>query len=138
LNVDSQPALHIGISAGLGVITLALGIVSPEQRLRRGFGAGAPSVAANCSSERAQKEAAEREGDESATDCGLRLLCTNVIRVSATNNGRPADGNRSSFYGLPNRRKLQAFENGLSENPNVSNATMAAHRNTLKEELLRR
>jgi hypothetical protein len=29
---------HIGIGAGLGVITLALGIVSPEQGLRRGFG----------------------------------------------------------------------------------------------------
>jgi hypothetical protein len=34
--------------------------------------------------------------------------------------------------------KLKAFENTLSENPNVSNATMAAHRNTLKEELSRR
>jgi hypothetical protein len=31
--------------------------------------------------------------------------------------------------------KLQAFENTLSENPSVSNA---AHRNTLREELLRR
>jgi hypothetical protein len=31
--------------------------------------------------------------------------------------------------------KLQAFENALSENPNASNA---AHRNTLREELLRR
>jgi len=31
--------------------------------------------------------------------------------------------------------KLQAFENTLSENPNISNA---AHRNRLKEELLRR
>jgi hypothetical protein len=34
--------------------------------------------------------------------------------------------------------KLQAFENTPSENPNVSNAAMAAHRNTLREELLRR
>jgi hypothetical protein len=33
--------------------------------------------------------------------------------------------------------KLQAFEQSLSENPNVSNAAIAAHRNTLKEELLR-
>jgi hypothetical protein len=34
--------------------------------------------------------------------------------------------------------KLQALENTLSENPNVSNAATAAHRNALKEELLRR
>jgi hypothetical protein len=33
--------------------------------------------------------------------------------------------------------KLQAFEQSLSENPNVSNAAIAAHLNTLKEELLR-
>jgi hypothetical protein len=34
--------------------------------------------------------------------------------------------------------KLRAFEDTLSENPNVSNAAMSAHRNTLKEDLLRR
>ena len=34
--------------------------------------------------------------------------------------------------------KLQAFENTFSENPNVSNAAIAAHHNALKEELLRR
>jgi hypothetical protein len=34
--------------------------------------------------------------------------------------------------------KLQALENTLSENPNVSNAAMSSHRNALKEELLRR
>jgi hypothetical protein len=66
-------------------------------------------------------------------------LCTNVIRVSATNNGRPADGKDQAFMVCRTEEaKLQAFANGLSENPNVSNATMAAHRNTLKEELLRR
>jgi hypothetical protein len=36
-------SLHIGICAGLGVITLALGIVSPEQLLLLGVGAGAAS-----------------------------------------------------------------------------------------------
>jgi hypothetical protein len=34
--------------------------------------------------------------------------------------------------------RLQAFENTLPGSPNVSNAAIAAHRNTLKEELLRR
>ena len=44
------------------------------------------------------------EGDWSATDRGLLLLCTNVIRLDATNNGRPQHGNGSGSYGLPNRR----------------------------------
>jgi hypothetical protein len=34
--------------------------------------------------------------------------------------------------------KLRAFEDSLLENPNVSSAAISAHRNTLKEELLRR
>jgi hypothetical protein len=34
--------------------------------------------------------------------------------------------------------KLQAFEESLSGNPNISAVAMATHRNTLKEELLRR
>jgi hypothetical protein len=34
--------------------------------------------------------------------------------------------------------KLQAFENTLSETPNVSNAAISVHRNRLREELLRR
>src|SRR6266498_5616079 len=45
-----------------------------------------------------------KERDGSATDRGILLLCTNVIRVAATNNGRSQYGNRSGFYGLPNRR----------------------------------
>jgi hypothetical protein len=43
LDVNGQPALRIGIGVGLGAITLALGIVSPEQLLLLGFGAGAAS-----------------------------------------------------------------------------------------------
>jgi len=34
--------------------------------------------------------------------------------------------------------KLQAFENTLSGNPNVSSAAMSVHRNRLREELSRR
>jgi hypothetical protein len=37
----------------------------------------------------------------------------------------------------PEQAKLQAFENSLSENPNVSNARISAERNALKQELLR-
>jgi hypothetical protein len=36
----------------------------------------------------------------------------------------------------PEHAKLQAFENTLSEHPNIGNAAISAHRNTLKEELL--
>jgi hypothetical protein len=41
LDINGQPALHIGIGATL--IALALGIVSPEQRLGLRLGAGAAS-----------------------------------------------------------------------------------------------
>ena len=43
------------------------------------------------------------EGDGSATDRRLLFLCTNLVRVAATNNGRPQYGDRSGFYGLQNR-----------------------------------
>jgi hypothetical protein len=65
-------------------------------------------------------------------------LCTNVIRVAATNNGRPQYGNQAFLVCKTEESKLQALENTLSENPNVSNAAMSSHRNALKEELLRR
>jgi hypothetical protein len=42
LQIDSQSALHIGVSVGVGAVAPALGIVGPELRLGRGFGAGAP------------------------------------------------------------------------------------------------
>ena len=35
----------------------------------------------------------------------LTTLCTNLIRVAATNDGRSQYGDRSGFYGLPNRGK---------------------------------
>jgi hypothetical protein len=37
----------------------------------------------------------------------------------------------------PEEAKLQAFEESRSENPNVGNAAIAAHRNRLKGELVR-
>src|SRR5262249_35333228 len=56
LNIDSQSALPVVVCAGLGAVALALGIVSPELRLRRGFGAGAPSQRGRC---RGQEQDAE-------------------------------------------------------------------------------
>jgi hypothetical protein len=37
LQIDSQSALHIGVSAGVGAVAPALSIVGPELRLPRGF-----------------------------------------------------------------------------------------------------
>jgi len=56
LNIDSQSALRVVVCAVLGAVTLALGIVSPELRLRRGFGAGAPGQRGSC---RGQEQDAE-------------------------------------------------------------------------------
>src|SRR6476646_11059356 len=43
------------------------------------------------------------EGDGPATDRRLLFLCAHIVRVAATNNGRPQYGYRSGFYGLQNR-----------------------------------
>src|SRR5262245_4103625 len=56
LHIDSQSALHVVVCAVLGAVALALGIVSPELRLRRGFGAGAPGQRGSC---RGQEQDAE-------------------------------------------------------------------------------
>src|SRR5207237_1088973 len=48
LKIDSQSASHVVICAGLRAVALARGIVSPERRLRRTFGAGAPGQRCSC------------------------------------------------------------------------------------------
>ena len=42
LQIDGQSALHVGIATRLDAIALALRVISPERRLRCGFGPGAP------------------------------------------------------------------------------------------------
>jgi hypothetical protein len=75
------------------------------------------------------------EGDWSTTHCGLLLLCTNGIQVAATDNGRRNAAIDQAFMVCqPEEAKLQS----LSKNPNVSNAAILAHRDTLKGELLQR
>jgi hypothetical protein len=96
------------------------------------------SLAASCASERAQKETTERE------EIGRQLTaaCYSCVRTSfASMRPTMVDRNMGIDQAFTVCRteesKLQAFEQSLSENPNVSNATIAAHHNTLKEELLR-
>jgi hypothetical protein len=52
------------------------------------------SAAGSCSIELAEKEADTKAMGRQLTD---------LVRVAATNNGRPQYGNRSGFYGLQNR-----------------------------------
>ena len=94
------------------------------------------SATAGCSSERAQKEAAERK------EMGRQLTAAyySCVRTVFTSQlPTMVDRNMAIDQALmvcqPEEAKLRAFENTLSENPN---AAMSAHRNTLKEELLRR
>jgi hypothetical protein len=67
----------------------------------------------------------------------------NLLSVSAYGRQRQShdkcsSNSRYSRHDVSPVAKLQAFENTLSENPNVTNAAIAAHRNELKEKLLRR
>ena len=72
-------------------------------RFARIFFISLVSAAGSCSGEQlAQKQ---KERHPSATGHGLRVLCTHLIRVAASNNDRSQYGNRSGFYGLPNRGK---------------------------------
>src|SRR5262245_27805722 len=96
------------------------------------------SLAASSASERVQKEATERE------EIGRQLTAAYYSRVRTSfASMRPTMVDRNMGIGQAfmvrrtEESKLQAFEQSLSENPNVSNAATAAHRNTLKEELLR-
>jgi hypothetical protein len=95
-------------------------------------------ASASCSSERAQKEEAERK------EMGRQLTAAyySCVRTSASQLPTMVDCNMAIDQAFmvcqTEESKLQAFENSLSGNPNVSNAAISAYRNTLKEELLRR
>ncbi len=96
------------------------------------------SLAASCSSERAQKEAAERkEIGRQLTAAYYSCVRTSFASMRPTMVDRNMGIDQAFMVCRTEESKLQAFEQSLSENPNVSNAAIAAHRNTLKEELLR-
>jgi len=104
--------------------------------LVRAFFIAFASVAASCSSEREQKEAVERK------EMGQQLTAAyySCVRKSfASQLPTMVDRNMAIDQAFKvcqtEESKLETFENTLSE---VSNAAISAHRNTLKEELLRR
>ena len=68
---------------------------------RFGFIIAFMSAEGSCSIELAEKEADTKAMGRQLTKA--YFLCAHVVRVAATNNGRPQYGNRSGFYGLQNR-----------------------------------
>jgi hypothetical protein len=96
-------------------------------------------VAASCSAERAQQELESKEIGRQLTaayySCVRR---TSFASMQPTMVDRNSGIDQAFMVCRTEESKLQAFEESLSGNPNVSAVAMAAHRNTLKEELLRR
>ena len=96
-------------------------------------------TAANCSSERAQREATEKkEMGDRLTTAYYSCVRTSFASMLPTMVDRNMGVDQAFTVCRTEETKLQAFEESLSANPNVSAVAMAAHRNTLKEELLRR
>jgi hypothetical protein len=96
------------------------------------------SLAASCASERAQKEATEREEiGRQLTAAYYSCVRTSFASMRPTMVDRNMGIDQAFMVCRAEESKLQAFEKSLSENPNVSSAAIAGHRNTLKEELLR-
>jgi hypothetical protein len=92
------------------------------------------SVAASCSAERAQKESERKEVSQQLTAAYYSCVRTAFGSQLPTMVDRNAAIDQAFMVCQPEEAKLQS----LSENPNVSNAATLAHRDMLKEELLRR
>ena len=63
------------------------------------------SAAESCSSEQIAQKQVERKDIRQQLASAYEFLCTHLIRVAASNNGRSQYGNRSGLYGLSNRGK---------------------------------
>ena len=96
-------------------------------------------AAASCASERAQKEEAEtKEAARQLTAAYYSCVRTSFASQLPTVVDRNGAIDQAFMVCRTEESKLQAFEESLSGNPNVSAVAMVAHRNTLKGELLRR
>jgi hypothetical protein len=93
---------------------------------------------ASCSAERAQQESERKEIGRQLTAAYYSCVRTSFGSMLPTMVDRNMGLDQAFMVCRTEESKLQAFEQSLSGNPNVSAAAMAAHRNTLKEELLRR
>ena len=98
-------------------------------RFARIFFISLVSAAGSCSGEQLAQKQVENKRPPSATGHGLQGLCTHLVRVAASNNGRSQYGISQAFT------VCQTEEKKLQD---VSDGAIPAYRNTLKEELLRR
>jgi hypothetical protein len=96
------------------------------------------SVAASCSAERAQLESERKEIGRQLTAAYYSCVRTSFASMLPTMVDRNMGIDQAFMVCRTEESKLQAFEESLSGNPNASTVAMAAHHNTLKEELLRR
>jgi hypothetical protein len=95
------------------------------------------SFAASCSIEREQIESKTQEMDRELTAAYYACVRTAFASQRRTMVDRNAAMDQVFIVCKPEEAKLQAYEASRSENPNVSNAAITAHRNRLKEELVR-
>jgi hypothetical protein len=95
------------------------------------------SFTASCSAEREQIKSERQEMERELTGAYYACVRTAFASQRRTMVDRNAAIDQVFMVCKPEETKLQAFEEGRSENPNVSNAAIVAHRNRLKEELLR-
>jgi thiamine biosynthesis lipoprotein ApbE len=93
------------------------------------------SVAASCSTELPQQDSERMEMGQQLTAAYYSCVRTSFASQLPTMVDRNMAMDQAFMVCRTEESKLQAFENTLSENPSISNA---AHRNRLKEELLRR
>jgi hypothetical protein len=95
------------------------------------------SATVSCSSELAQKEAERKETGRQLTAAYYSCVRTAFASQRPTMIDHNMAVDQAFMVCQPEHAKLQAFENTLSGHPNIGNAAISAHRNTLKEELLR-
>ena len=92
-------------------------------------------TAASCSTGRPQKEAESKEKGRQLSAAFYSCVRSSFASQLPTMVDRNMAIDQAFMVCQTEETKLQAFENTLSGNANVGNA---AHRNTLREELLRR
>ena len=93
------------------------------------------SAAASCTIELSQDEAEPKKIGQQLTAAYYSCVRTSFASQLPTMVDRNMAIDQAFKVCQTEESKLQTFENTLSE---VSNAAISAHRNTLKEELLRR
>jgi hypothetical protein len=105
-------------------------------RFARMFCIAFASAAASCSSERPQKEAEKTDISQQLTAAYYSCVRASFASQVPTMVDRNMAVDQAFMVCQTEESKLQAFQ--ITQDRNVSNAPISAHRNTLKEELLRR